>query len=688
MRSLSKRLLGLAALGALVATSAIASPMEIEDLAKIRHAGSAVVSPDGASVAYTVSVPRDLTAGDEDGTADTHLWVIREGRAPVRFIGGHGAVSGVQFSPDGSALHFRARRDGDEQTSLYAIPLAGGEAEKVFEFETSLGDYAVSPDGETLYFVAREKDGSEDFASRGFKAYAFEEDRRLASIWRVDLGDAGAEAEILFDGGHVSSLELSGDGSTLLASVAPTNLVDDALMQRDLHVIDADTGEQTARFYLPGKLGGYAISPNGERVALYAGTDISDTSDGVLMVGDIETGNFEQLTETALQHIVDVDWLDDENMLATAHRGVGAALVVYNSKGEEQRTFETPDDLVTRSVAISGERIVAVADSPTHPRAIFDVRADGFEKLTEHNAWLEDIDLADQITFIYEARDGRTIEGLLITPEGDAPDKGWPLIVTVHGGPEAHYSNGWLTGYSTAGQFGAGDGFAVFYPNYRGSTGRGVAFAKEHQDDYAGKEFNDLVDGVDALADEGIIDRDRVGITGGSYGGYASMWGATAQTEHFAAAVAFVGISNQVSKFGTSDIPNEMFLVHSLKWPWDGGEDGHWLELLRRSPIFHAGQSTTPTLILHGEDDTRVHPSQSMELYRSMKVRTDTPVRLVFYPGEGHGNRRAAAQFDYSHRLMRWMNTYLADGAERDDAMPDFDLDLGRLLGADGEDDA
>jgi len=160
--------------------------------------------------------------------------------------------------------------------------------------------------------------------------------------------------------------------------------------------------------------------------------------------------------------------------------------------------------------------------------------------------------------------------------------------------------------------------------------------AAEHQNDYAGAEFNDLVDGVDALADAGIVNEDRVGITGGSYGGYASMWGATAQTEHFAASVAFVGISNQISKFGTSDIPNEMHLVHSLKWPWED---------------------------MHGEKDTRVHPSQSMELYRSMKVRTDTPVRLVFYPNEGHGNRKSASRLDYAYRLMRWMDTYLAEDA-------------------------
>ena len=115
---------------------------------------------------------------------------------------------------------------------------------------------------------------------------------------------------------------------------------------------------------------------------------------------------------------------------------------------------------------------------------------------------------------------------------------------------------------ASPGQVAAGKGYAVFLPNYRGSTAYGTAFAKEHQGDYAGKEFDDLVDGKRALAAEGITDPLRTGITGGSYGGYASAWGATRYSEEYAASVMFVGISNNISKFGTTDIPNEMYLVH------------------------------------------------------------------------------------------------------------------------------
>jgi dipeptidyl aminopeptidase/acylaminoacyl peptidase len=200
----------------------------------------------------------------------------------------------------------------------------------------------------------------------------------------------------------------------------------------------------------------------------------------------------------------------------------------------------------------------------------------------------------------------------------------------------------------------ASRGFAVFYPNYRGSTGRGVAFSKMGQADAAGKEFDDFVDAVDHLITIGLVKKDRVGITGGSYGGYASAWGATYYSERFAASVMFVGISDNISKLGTTDIPEEMFLVHHLKRLWDD-----WEYFIESSPIRHIKKNRTPTLILHGKSDPRVHPSQSLEFFRHLKTLGQAPVRLVLYPGEGHGNRKSAARFDYSIRLLRWMEHYL-----------------------------
>jgi dipeptidyl aminopeptidase/acylaminoacyl peptidase len=262
--------------------------------------------------------------------------------------------------------------------------------------------------------------------------------------------------------------------------------------------------------------------------------------------------------------------------------------------------------------------------------------------------------MAKQELVRFKARDGLELEGILIRPLDEQSGRRYPLILAVHGGPESRDTNGWRTSYSNPGQVAAAQGFAVFYPNYRGSTGRGVAFSRLSQGDPAGKEFDDLVDAVDHLIAIGLVDRDRVGITGGSYGGYASAWGATYYTERFRAAVMFVGISDKIAKVGTTDIANEEFLVHALKRPWED-----WDFFRDRSPITHAGQSRTATLILHGAADPRVHPTQSMSLYRYLTLHGKTPVRLVLYPGEGHGNRRAASRLDYNLRLMQWMNHYL-----------------------------
>jgi len=308
------------------------------------------------------------------------------------------------------------------------------------------------------------------------------------------------------------------------------------------------------------------------------------------------------------------------------------------------------------SLSKDGQSAAFVAQTPAHPPELYRMRHGDAApaRVTNSNPWLAEKKLGAQEVVKFKARDGLELEGLLIRPVNEEKGKRYPLILVVHGGPEAHYSNGWLTSYSNPGQVAAGRGFMVFYPNYRGSTGRGVAFSKLSQGDPAGKEFDDFVDGVDHLIASGLVDRTKVGITGGSYGGYASAWGATYYTERFAASVMFVGISNSISKIGTTDIPNEMFYVHYLYWPQE-----KWQKTLERSPIYYAHKSRTPILIMHGTADPRVHPSQSLELYRHLKILGKTPVRLVWYPGEPHGNQRAASRLDYNLRMMQWMEHYL-----------------------------
>lgn len=674
-RPLFTGVLGFAAACALGAQAQAQDPLTLEDLFEIRQVSGIDISPDGDHVAFTVSTPRNVVAGEDDGTPQSALYIASGPDAARPFIteGGAGAV---EWTPDGEALTFLARRDGDSATSLYEIAADGGEAQRIYSHDESIQSYVIAPDGESLFFIAREKADpmQQTLRDRGFRANVYEESDIFSYVWRADLTDPDAEP-VRFDlPGHASSLSLSEDGSRLAVALAPTTLVDDSLMERQWHVVDAADGTLISTVETPGKIGMAAFSPDASRLAFIAGADRADPTAGTLHIADAATGEYMAIARDAEQHVNQLAWIDSNSVLALASVGTGTALVEYNINGREERRTPTENGVISSMDYDRDDRVLAATlHAATHPRELFVGDRRSLRQWTDHNPQLESIAWGEQRVFEFEARDGERIEGVLVTPQGDAPEGGWPMIMTVHGGPEAHDSNGWLNGYSNLGHIGAGEGFAVFYPNYRGSTGRGERFAKLDHLDAPGEEFWDLVDAIGALSDAGIVDAERVGITGGSYGGFASSWGATIASEHFAASAPFVALTDLISFYGTTEIPIEMVDVHFMQPPWED-----WMSYLEHSPTYHAPGSTTPTLILHGEADTRVDTSQSFILYRILKQTSDAPVRLVTYPGEGHGNRRAAAQYDYGLRVLRWMQHYLqGEGGEP----PAPELDLAERLG-------
>jgi dipeptidyl aminopeptidase/acylaminoacyl peptidase len=630
--------------------------------AKTQRVLDVAVSPDGTTTAFTVSVPRDPYEG-ENGPAYRELHVA--GPEPGRtraFVAGEVRVSDIAWTPDGRGISFLAKRHGDESTALYVIPVDGGEAKKILEHEEALREYSWSPDGRRVAFLARDEkpEHHEKLADKGFKAKIYEEQLRFVRVFVATIGENGmaeGDPKQLEIAGSASELHWAPEGDRLAVALAPTPLIDDHYMKRQIHVVSANDGDVLGRIDNPGKMARVRWSPNGERIAFLSGEDIHDPGDGRLMIADSSGGTPAQVLPDLEGDVVAFEFADDDTLVYVGHRSVETFLGEVGVDGDDDRVLvpEGGPAIYDVDLASSG-RAALLADTPRHPREVYAWSSgdDTIERVSNVNPWLDDLRLAKQEIVRYDARDGQWIEGLLIHPLERTNDERVPLIVVVHGGPEAHYSNGWITRYANPGQYGAAKGFAVFYPNYRGSTGRGPAFAKEHQRDYAGKEFDDLVDGVKHLVERGLVDEDRVGIMGGSYGGFAAAWGATALSEHFAASVMFVGISDQVSKFGTTDIPNEMYLVHARVWPWED-----WEFFQERSPVYHVEKARTPILIVHGEQDTRVDPSQSLQMYRYLRTYGKAPVRLVLYPEEGHGNAKAAARLDYAMRMLRWMEHYL-----------------------------
>ncbi len=658
--------------------------MTLDDIARIKAVTWVSVSPDGNAIAWLQSDPR-IPFEDDDGKARTRLMVKRGDADARQYAGGETAVSKVHWSPGSDALFYLSENSADDkQKVLYSIPLDGGMAKKVCRLKDkrNISSFDLHADGEQIAIVSKPPapKTAEKAKKKGFDAVVHEEHVRSAAVGIVrPAAGEDCEPDWLEVEGHIAAASFSPDGNRLLLSVVPTPLIDDSYMQTRMRVVTLE-GSTASQIGNLGKLGPRLWSPDSRRVAFIGVNDFNDPAAGRLKLADAESGDISTLIGEFDGHVREIAWAGDEHLLVLIHRGVESELWRLDvNTGDRQQVVGQGGQIITAISASTGGGTVAVlANAVSHPGEAFRVNGTALERLTDSNPWLANIEMGRQEAVNYKAKDGLDLQGLVIYPTNYRKGRRYPMIAYIHGGPESHRSNGWLNTYSTPIQVAAAKGYVAFVPNYRGSTGRGVAFSKLDQHAYATPEFEDIVDGKEHLVEIGLVDRDKVGITGGSYGGYATAWSSTALSEHYAAGVMFVGISNQLSKFGTTDIPKEMHAVHARAWPWDD-----WQWMLERSPIYHAENSKTPLLIMHGDSDPRVHPSQSLEMYRYLKQAGQAPVRLVWYPKEKHGNQRAASRYDYSVRLMRWMDHYLkGDGGEP----PPYEVDYSAKLG--GEEDA
>lgn len=639
-----------------------------EQVAKLKSVGSVVISSNGNSIAYTLRVQADPKKSNETASYHLYLFNRQTGQSIPYFT--DTSVGHVSFRPGHNSLTFLTNKQNDEAPSLYEISLDGGEAQKIYSFKTSITGYDWAPDGQHIAFMASEPVEEEESALP-YEPEIYEENLAQRRGYITNLSEENHDPHRVQVEGSIYQMHWSPEGERLAIAVAPTPLVDDYYMHQEVLIMD-HTGEKVlGDVEHRGKLGQLSWSPDGERLAMIAGADIHDPTAGRLFVASADGGKPINLVPDYQGKFEQLKWSGNNMLYYISSQGVWSTYGSINANGSNMRTLVGTGGPILGEFARSGNGITAfVADAPSHPDELYVMGRNENEprRATRSNSWLEEVELGRQKSVTYQARDGKEIQGLLIYPLNYREGRRYPVISVVHGGPESHYNNGWLTAYSMAGQVGAARGYAVFYPNYRGSTGRGVEFAMSSQGDLAGAEFDDIVDGVDYLVDEGVADADRVGVTGGSYGGYATGWLSTKYTDRFAAGVMFVGISDNISKWGTSDIPEELYLVHARKRIW---EDYQFF--LERSPIYHAGDAKTPLLIMAGKEDTRVDPGQSYELYRHIKTRTDTPVRLVLYPGEGHGNAHATARYDYNLRMLRWFDKYLKGGGKE---KPDTEIEL------------
>jgi dipeptidyl aminopeptidase/acylaminoacyl peptidase len=659
--------------------------LDVATALSLRSIGAARVGE--GFVAFTRITPRPLADGP--GGSYHHLGVVElpptgfEAAAALPevkwLVAGAASAPGMAVRPGRREVSFLRVHDG--ALRLFVQPIDGGDAAP-FAATPAVTAYRWRPDGRAIAFTTLDEAPSAraEAQQRGFRPVVVDEDWRHLSLWVVDEGNPPRR---LTEGATVFDFEWSPDGQFLACAVAPQNLVDDSYMFQRLHVVDAASGERRLLVDNPGKLGGFVWSPDGARLAYVTAADRNDPHAGAVGIVDIASGRAELRAGSFSAQ--SVHWWRPAGsqgsgaLLAVVALGVKTAwLAIDGGDALPGGVPKAPPRAAIGSADLHAGWLAFTASAPAHPAELFvqPLAAAGDDaaarRLTDSNPELAAARLGEQEVVKVRTRDGLTIEGLCIKPVGHEAGRRYPLVIVAHGGPEAHFSDGWLTSYSNWGQLLAARGYVSWYPNYRSSTGYGTAFCKHDHGDPMGKEFEDHLDAIDHFVAAGLVDRTRVGIGGGSYGGYTAAWAATRHSEHFAAAVSFVPFVDIRTKWLTSDIPQEFYYVHyQERWPWQ--QPGL---LADRSPLTWAEHCRTPLLLLGGTHDTRVHPSQPFMLYRAVKFATATPVRYVQYPGEGHGNRTNVYQFDYALRTLQWFDHYLAgEPPTRTRALPPFDLD-------------
>ncbi len=563
------------------------------------------------------------------------------------------------------------RRGTEAVTQVHLIGPSAGESHPRTAAPVSVTTFKWSPDGRSIAFTYTDPKTEDEKKAEaaGLDWIVADHHYKHTRLYRIDVASGTIQLVTEADK-TVHDYDWSPDSTHLVIGAADTPTIDDSFMGVRLYIVPAAGGVPEPFVKTEGKLGFPRWSPDGQWIAWLGATSRNDPYAGSLYVAAVRGGGpvscetcppAPDRANLTMSYEGTATWLGWQRGAPATAVFVAAerqATPIYRvPAAAPQRQKLTSDNLVVvgaPTFSSNGARVALVANTPSHPNEVY--VGDGTaapRRITTLNPQLAGIELGTQEVVVWQARDGLTIEGVLVKPVGYRAGQRYPLIVQPHGGPEAADPDGWNGTSSRWGQMLAGRGFLTLYPNYRGSIGRGVAFAKADHQDLMGKEFEDMIDGIDHLVAEGMADRDRVGIGGGSYGGYAAAWATTFASDRFKAAIPWMGISNWISMTGTSDIFLENSTVH-----WDLVMYDHYEKYWERSPLKYIDRAKTPTLIIHGAADPRVPPGQSLELYTALKWK-GVPVEYVTYPREGHGVAERAHQLDFMTRVLGWFTTYV-----------------------------
>ena len=661
--------------GLLLATSSVGEPQETKEkqeapaphskdgkklfgtaeALRVARVFSPRISPDGSRVAYLVA--ENKMEKDKPWKSVTQLWLVpTDGPASAarQYTRGEESVSGVQWSPDGKMAGFlmNAGDEKEKKQQVWFMYVDGGEPWQVTKHKSGVRSFEFSPDGKTLLLVATapEPEDQEKRMKNKDDAEVVDHDMKMAQLWTWNVA-SGEEKRITKDDFTVSDPRWSSDGTRITFTSNPTPRLDDGSLQT-AWVLDVTSAKQrkvaetsdfthTARWSPDGRWIAYLVS----RSAPFYQTN--------LFVASADGGKEKNLSNGFELNAGEPVWAPDGKTVYFSSN-TRESVEIYAADVSAASVRQLTDKagvLNLTEISANGQAAIGTWSDPEHPTEVFrsDLRFSSVQPITNHNAWLTEYALGGtEVVKWRSSKDGMEIDGIVTKPVDSDVSRKYPFLLNPHGGP----TGASLLTFNPTEQILAANGYLLLEPNFRGSTGRGEKFAGANQNDWGGGDYKDDMSGVQAMVDKGWADPERLGAFGWSYGGFMTMWIDT-QTDKFKAISPGAGLPDLYSMYSQTDIHRYMTMFLDNKEPWDNFQE-YW----NHSPMKYIENVKTPTMILHGQSDTRVPIPQSEEFYRALYQR-HVPVEYVIYPRENHGFVEPRHILDRWQRYLVFFGKYL-----------------------------
>ncbi len=615
------------------------------------------ISPDGRRVAWV----QDTVGANNEEAEGTAIYLddLKPGSKPRRISASTGTPEdedNIAWSRDSKQLAFLSNAEDRNQAQIYVAEAENGKARKLTSLTGSLAEPSFSPDGKSLAFLFTENaPRANPLMPMPLETGVIAEKIFEQRLTLVDLAN-GKVQQLSPADMYVYEYDWSPDGKSFVLSAAH-GAGDANWYVAQLYTMDAADGKPQPLYKPHWQIAAPRWSPDGKSVAFIEGL-MSDegVTGGDIFIVPSSGGSATNITPDLPASPSAVHWLSPSKLLfAESIDGEAGVATIDLPSHTVTQLWKAPGNLkdsqfsaTNLSLASDGQTSAVMRNDWEHPPELWAGLVGKWTQITHLNETLH----GDwgQMKSIHWDSDGMRIQGWLMYPKSYDANQHHPMVVVAHGGPASQDSPSWPYRFFNTYEF-SNRGYFVFYPNPRGSYGQGERFTQGNIKDFGHGDFLDILRGVDQVLNTASVDKNRVGITGWSYGGYMTMWAVT-QTTRFRAAVAGAGIANWQSYYGENDIDEWMI-------PYFGASVYDNPDVYARSaPITFIKNVKTPTLVLVGERDGECPAPQSREFWHALKT-LGVDTELVIYPGEGHVFNRPDNQRDATQRLFAWFDHYL-----------------------------